>query len=362
MAAPQFDFFPRDFLAATIGWPAATRGHYITLLCVQWEQGSLPADPKRLEAISPGVAAEWAELEGKFPVGEDGKRRNPRLEKERAYRDSRSAAGKAAAAARWSGASDSHSQSHMRSHMRTAMQNDCQGASSPQSPSAAADSKDGCAKDGNAPIAGETQDGCDSHSQSHMRSHMRNGCPPSPSPSPTQEEIQNTSCFVATTETPKRRRSRPADSIRWSPAAGWEGIEDADRKAWAAAYPAVDVAGELARMGEWLKANPAKARKSLWRAFVTKWLTRSQDRGGSVPSNRPQGGGNPARLTVDEIQERDRKRAWWRSDAMENMTAAQYEAWKRSRVTDSTVAGLAASLRARSPENGKSPAERETPF
>jgi hypothetical protein len=115
-------------------------------------------------------------------------------------------------------------------------------------------------------------------------------------------------------------------------------------------------------MGEWLKANPAKARKSLWRAFVTKWLTRSQDRGGSVPSNRPQGGGNPARLTVDEIQERDRKRAWWRSDAMENMTAAQYEAWKRSRVTDSTVAGLAASLRARSPENGKSPAERETPF
>jgi hypothetical protein len=112
----------------------------------------------------------------------------------------------------------------------------------------------------------------------------------------------------------------------------------------------------------WLKANPAKAKKRQWLKFVTNWLKKDQERGGGMPSNRPQGGGNPARLTVDEIQERDRKRAWWRSDAMENMTAAQYEAWKRSRATDSTVTGLAASLRVNSPENGKSPAERETPF
>lgn len=90
------------------------------------------------------------------------------------------------------------------------------------------------------------------------------------------------------TRPPRRRaRSAAADPIRWTPAAGWEGITDADRAAWAVAYPACDIAGELARMGEWLRANPAKAHKSRWRAFATAWLTRSQDRGGGQPSSRP---------------------------------------------------------------------------
>jgi hypothetical protein len=48
-----FPFFGRDFLAATLGWSAEERGHYVTLLIAQWEQDGLPADPKRLELISP---------------------------------------------------------------------------------------------------------------------------------------------------------------------------------------------------------------------------------------------------------------------------------------------------------------------
>ena len=54
---PWFPFFGRDFLAATTGWTAEERGHYLTLLIVQWEQGSLPDDSKRLELISPGYCA-----------------------------------------------------------------------------------------------------------------------------------------------------------------------------------------------------------------------------------------------------------------------------------------------------------------
>ena len=54
---PWFPFFGRDFLAATTGWTAEERGHYLTLLIVQWEQGSLPDDSKRLELISPGLRA-----------------------------------------------------------------------------------------------------------------------------------------------------------------------------------------------------------------------------------------------------------------------------------------------------------------
>ena len=105
----------------------------------------------------------------------------------------------------------------------------------------------------------------------------------------TEEEIQP-AVQVATSEPPKRRkRSRPAGGIGWTADAGWQGITDADRTEWAAAYPACDVAGELLRATSWLKANPSKAHKSNWRRFVVSWLTRSQDKGGTnrTPGVRP---------------------------------------------------------------------------
>ena len=273
MATPQFDFFPRDFLASTIGWPAAARGHYITLLCVAWEQDGLPGDPRRVAAISPGLADDWPEWEEKFPVGEDGRRRNPRLERERAYRMAKSEAGKAGAEARWG--MDGKNGKRMASAIGLP-------------------------------------------SSSHMANGMAKRCPPAPAPAPshTQEETPSLRSGDATSDPPKRRkRSQPADSIRWTPAGGWEGIEDTDRQAWRVAYPAVDIARELAAAGEWLKANPEKSRKSRWRAFVTRWLSRSQDRGGGLPSSRP---GRPdAPMSLDEKLARDRREAArkpaWRS-------------------------------------------------
>jgi hypothetical protein len=105
----------------------------------------------------------------------------------------------------------------------------------------------------------------------------------------TEEEIQP-AAQVATSDPPKRRkRSQPAGGIAWTADAGWQGITDADRTEWAAAYPACDVAGELLRATSWLKANPSKAHKSNWRRFVVSWLTRSQDKGGTnrTPGVRP---------------------------------------------------------------------------
>lgn len=75
--------------------------------------------------------------------------------------------------------------------------------------------------------------------------------------------------------------------VGWSVAGGWDGITDGDRIEWAAAYPACDIDRQLAAMTQWLKSNPAKARKSNWRRFVTSWLTRTQDRGGDIASNKP---------------------------------------------------------------------------
>ncbi len=68
---------------------------------------------------------------------------------------------------------------------------------------------------------------------------------------------------------------------------GWDGLTPADLEAWAKAYPACDVPGELSRAAEWILANPKKGVKSNYRRFLVNWLSRAQDRGGSTPSVRP---------------------------------------------------------------------------
>jgi uncharacterized protein YdaU (DUF1376 family) len=75
--------FCRDFLMSTIGWSAAQRGHYLTLLMVQWDAGFLPQELDALDRISGGISEAWNLLEDKFPVGKDGLRRNMRLEEHR---------------------------------------------------------------------------------------------------------------------------------------------------------------------------------------------------------------------------------------------------------------------------------------
>ena len=59
-----------------------------------------------------------------------------------------------------------------------------------------------------------------------------------------------------------------------------------DIAAWAKAYPACDIKAELLRSAEWLKANPTKT-KSNYRRFITNWLNRTQDRGGSKTAKTP---------------------------------------------------------------------------
>lgn len=92
--------------------------------------------------------------------------------------------------------------------------------------------------------------------------------------------------------THKKKQAREADAILWTVDSGWEGVSESDRQAWAVAYPACDLDAELARMGEWLKSNPTKAHKRGWRRFLTNWLARSQERGGSQQSSRPTYNGN----------------------------------------------------------------------
>jgi len=56
-----------------------------------------------------------------------------------------------------------------------------------------------------------------------------------------------------------------------------------DKAGWRDAFPAVDIEQELRRMREWLLANPTK-KKSNYRKFITNWLSRQQDKGGTKSS------------------------------------------------------------------------------
>lgn len=65
---------------------------------------------------------------------------------------------------------------------------------------------------------------------------------------------------------------------------------------WAALYPAVNVEQELRNMVGWCKANPSKRKTAggILR-FITSWLAREQNKGGSrVPSNKIVSGSSAA--------------------------------------------------------------------
>jgi uncharacterized protein YdaU (DUF1376 family) len=80
-------WFPGDFMRSTRGWSVTARGVYRELLDAQWDLGSLPSDVDELCRMIAATPDEWlkgwVKCQPKFPVGEDGQRRNPRLEQHR---------------------------------------------------------------------------------------------------------------------------------------------------------------------------------------------------------------------------------------------------------------------------------------
>jgi hypothetical protein len=151
-----------------------------------------------------------------------------------------------------------------------------------------------------------------------------------------EEEIQP-AAPVPTTRPATPAGSRAKSAISWSADAGFAGITDADRQAWASAYPGAVLDRELAKATEWLLANPKRCGKRNWRKFLVGWLARCQDRGGThrEAGNRPAGPPpvDPAR------------RRFYRGDAGRQMTDGEYAVWQRDQRSDGVVATLAASMK-----------------
>lgn len=214
MASSWFPFFGRDFLAATTGWTADERGHYVTLLIVQWEQGGLPDDVKRLELISPGIRSCWKAIQDKFPVWKDGKRRNLRLEHERSKSHERSEKARQSASQRW--ASDS------------------QPENAPNPPAPAVDSGEQCERICDRICEGTCDGTCSSDASMSMSSS-----PPPPAPHGVE------------------KRGWPELRKAWN-----EGASQGRRTAWQSSSPpgeALDRLGDAGWLDEALRAIPMLA-------------------------------------------------------------------------------------------------------
>ncbi len=62
------------------------------------------------------------------------------------------------------------------------------------------------------------------------------------------------------------------------------GLTDQDYEAWTEAFPAVNIRQEVKSAEQWLGDNPTKRKKQV-RRFLTNWLRRAQERGGSRNAN-----------------------------------------------------------------------------
>lgn len=92
---PFFPFYAADWLSAerVASMTLSAQGAYVRALCMQWRDGSLPVAREKWERLFPGLAqSDLDDLLDAFPVGDDIRRRNGRLERERKLLDNRAEA------------------------------------------------------------------------------------------------------------------------------------------------------------------------------------------------------------------------------------------------------------------------------
>lgn len=143
----------------------------------------------------------------------------------------------------------------------------------------------------------------------------------------------------------------------------WEGITEKDRDGWREAYPACDLDIEFAKMREWILSNPEKGKKSRWRRFITNWLSRKQDEGGSEP----RGGGGRRRdpdppqsgkfiqLSIAEKEKDAKLRAEYEAARKKYMAAKGYKTEDDIPFNELETFGMFKARRTRETQQGGKP-------
>ncbi len=257
--------YPADILSSCIEMSPAQFGGYMRLLCYAWQSGGVPNDYEACSRIAGGMTAtDWAGVRKRLVVLDEGTSQerlsHPRLEAEREKAET-CRARKAEAIAKARAAKASSVDSPVNNPVNSLVDNPVNSSPSPSPP-------------------------------------------PSPSPSPVFKNESPTEILGATRQKPRRTYR-----VTWDSEKGFQGVTDEDISRWKAAYPGVDLTLETARAHSWVCDNPSKAGKRNWAAFLSRWFSRVQDKGGSV------GAPKPAQKT-------------FRPDAGQAMTASEYADWK----------------------------------
>ena len=237
-SAPWISFYGEDFYRSTNGWTLLERGAYMFLLWESWVCDGLNPDPHRIFRSDPDLEALWPLLEPKFPIAEDGRRRNPRLEAIRStminMSNKKSTAGRSGASNRW--------------------QNDATAIRLPLA--------ERWQNDGSVSV-------------------------PVPVPVPVSEPVPEPQQTTDSLEPRTKRARRQVTGITWDADSGWQNVTDSHKITWRVAYPNCSVDTSLARMHVWLIANPSKAHKTNWLRFIANWFARTREDGGNLPPSRP---------------------------------------------------------------------------
>ena len=133
-----------------------------------------------------------------------------------------------------------------------------------------------------------------SRAREQQRKQVSRSCPKKTGQKPDktrtrEEKNREREDNIEDTNTVQSDCSEPP-KVTWLAEKGWENITEEDHEAWEEAYPAVAIKQELEKANQWLLSNPKKAKKRLWRRFITTWLNSVQQRGGTrgyIPSIQP---------------------------------------------------------------------------
>lgn len=238
--------YTRDILASCADMSASQFGGYMRLLLWAWDSNGLPNDMEACCRIAGGLTpGDWQVIRRRLVVLDAGtadeRLSHPRLEREREKAESGYARKiEALAKARRANPKNGRDQSIDQSIDQSTDQS----------------------------IDQSTDQSTDTQPQPQPQPHCIKNESPSEILRPTRRQ-------------PRQSKGRTY-RISWSSDGGFQGISADDRCAWGNAYPGVDLAAEIAKAHVYLRENPAKAGRRNWGAFLARWFSRVQERGGNA--------------------------------------------------------------------------------
>ena len=103
-------------------------------------------------------------------------------------------------------------------------------------------------------------------------------------PPPTRVHIDDNKEYnkeyknIAQTPALQSSEQRPNEFFFSHQSKKFEGITDQDLVDWKECFPCINIKQEIVKATEWIKSNPTKSRKKLWRRFLTGWFSRANEK------------------------------------------------------------------------------------